>query len=153
MGALLLFTAIEMHPRPMELYEPTPRGRPPDVYLWLDSTDPEAIVVEIPAASPTGPATVRDAMRQYNSTYHWHNTVDGVAGWVPPLTLTFRQRMQTFPDDRALAQLHALHVDYVLVHRSEIPATELPAFDARLAGRPELVFDSRFGDVTVYRLE
>lgn len=150
-GALLVLAAVELHPRPLELFEPTPPGGPPLVYRWLESTDPEAVVVEYPVASPTGPATVRDAMHQYNSTYHWHAMVDGVAGWVPPLTQTFRERMQAFPADHAMAQLRALHVDYVLVHYDEVPPAERGDLERRVQARRELAFEGRFGDITAYR--
>lgn len=152
-GALLVVTAAELYPGPLPTKRVLPRSGPPLVYRWLESTDPEEVVADIPASAPDGPATVRDAMRQFYSVYHWHRVVDGVSGFTPPLTRAFRERMRNFPDDRSLAQLRVLHVDHIVVHFDELgDARAQAAMEERILDQPGLIFEGRFGNDRVFTL-
>lgn len=152
-SAILLVTALGIFPQPVHLIAPLGRGAPPPVCLWLDTLEAGDAIAEVPAPPENSPGTAREALRQYCSAFHWHPVVDGVAAWVPTYTRTIRARLQGFPDDAAIAQIHALHVDHVVVHLAEYPESDREALLAELANRRELTLEKTFGDDLVYRVE
>lgn len=152
-SGLIVLAAVELHPRPVSLHESVPRQGPPEVYLWLAGTEPEAIVIELPSIPDEESGTIELARRQYYSVYHWRSTVDGVTDRVPSRTRAIRERLRRFPDERSIAQIRALHVDYAVVHWNEYPAEERRRVRAELSGRSELVLEKEFGETSAYRVE
>jgi hypothetical protein len=152
-SALLVATAVELHPMGIRFLEAVPAGGPPQEYVWLSETDPEAVVVEVPAAPEETSRSLELARRQLYSIHNWRRTVDGVARCTPELTRTIRSRLQTFPGDAALAQLSALHIDYVLVHLDQYGTEERNRILSELPTRRELVPERDFGATRVFRVE
>jgi hypothetical protein len=152
-SVLLLVSALGIYPQPVRLFEPVGRNGPPPVYPWLDSLDSGDAIAELPVPPDGSPGTAGEALRQYYSVFHWHPVVDGVAAWVPAYTRTIRSRLRSFPDDAAMAQIHALRVDHVIVHLAEYPAEARGSLLAQLAVRRELTLEKVFGEDRVYRVE
>jgi hypothetical protein len=152
-SALLVITAVELYPTAPALTEPIPRFGPPPVYAWLSELESEATLVELPSPAPSAAPNRIYALRQVYAATHWHRVVDGVSSWVPPLTDTIRERLVTFPDDPAMAQIHALRLDYVIVHLDEYPEAERARILAGIENRHELTLEQRFGDCLAYHVE
>jgi hypothetical protein len=150
---LLPVAAVEHYAGPPRLFESMPREGPPPVYLWLSKTEPEAAVIELPTPPVDSTATFSMARRQFFSVYHWHPVVGGVAKWVPPSTRDFLLRMQEFPDSKSMAQIRALHVDYIVIHLDEYPDEERRALVDRLRKTKGLSPEQTFGSSIVYRVE
>ncbi len=91
----------------------------PAYVRWLRQQSP-GVVLELPmiASDPTQPL---DLTTQYLSTYHWHTTPDGYSGFNPPRRGEIAYEMQFFPNDRSIALLRALGVEYVVVHSERMP--------------------------------
>jgi len=91
----------------------------PEYVRWLRAR-PRAVILEIPMLA-SEPGKPLDLTRQYLSTYHWHTTPDGYSGFNPPRRGEMAYEMQTFPDARTLALVHALDVRYVVYHKPPSP--------------------------------
>lgn len=88
----------------------------PAVYKYLGQ-QPPGVVAEFPfprANALPGP----DAEYSFMSIFHWFPLVNGYSGMYPPSYVKRIERLQDFPDDRSLAQLHADGVRYVIFHSS-----------------------------------
>jgi hypothetical protein len=151
-AVVVVLLLLELHPGPLPVVTSVPREGPPTEYLWLGATDPEAVIVELPAGGEEGMTEVL-ARRQLYSMYHWRRTVDGAAPRVPALTRSIRGRFRSFPDEASMAQIRALHVDYVLVHTDEYEAAERGRVLGGVMTRKDLVLERTFGETAVYRVE
>jgi hypothetical protein len=147
-----LGVAIERLPGPATLHATIPREGPPAIYAWLAQVDGDAVLAEFPVLPDQPWDSWRRARRQLFSTYHWKTLVDGEAPRIPPLTTTVRRRLADFPDDRAIAQLRALHVDLAVVHLDEYEPDVRPVVEAGLARRGDLQLEVDLGGARVYRL-
>jgi hypothetical protein len=151
--AILAVVAVELHPYAVTTAESIPRTGPPAEYLWLSETDPESVVIEVPAGPASTSSTETLARRQLYSIFHWRRKVDGALEHVPARTVGIRSRLQGFPDDASIAQIHAIHVDYVIVHLDEYAPDERERMIGALESRAELRLEASFADARVYRVE
>lgn len=130
--------------------------RTPDVYRWL-AREPPALTLELPAPTiKTIPLFEADYM--YFSTMHWHTLVNGYSGNYPQSYLELLHRLETFPDDRSIAELQARGVDIIILHRG-LYRRERMDYDSviqRLQSWPEVQFVSSWadhvGEARAYRL-
>ena len=150
---ILAVIAVELHPYSVRTAESIPRQGPPAENFWLRDTDPESVVLEVPAGPASATTTETLARRQLYSIFHWRRKVDGALEHVPARTVSIRSRIQNFPDDASIAQIHAIHVDYVVVHLDEYAAEEQERVIEALTRRDELRLEATFGDARVYRVE
>lgn len=83
----------------------------PAVYERFNGSPP-TVLVELPLEESTFP--------MYFSTFHWQRLVNGYSGHFPPwfIPLVGATTTASFPNDAALAELRAHHVEYILVHRA-----------------------------------
>jgi hypothetical protein len=82
----------------------------------------------------------------YLSATHWNPLVNGYSGYEPPDYTETMTRMETFPDDEAIARLRKLDVRYILVHEAFYTSKNYTALMLRLLGRRELVAHGRYRD-------
>jgi hypothetical protein len=54
----------------------------------------------------------------YFSTMHWQTLVNGYSGHYPPRYLELMDTLETFPDERSIAELRVREVDIIIVHRT-----------------------------------
>lgn len=156
-GVLIIWAAplavlLELAPGPATLHPTIGPAGPPPACLWLNSTDDSATLAELPIPPENEAGDETRARRQLYSIYHWRRMVGGLARRMPPLSREIRDRLQGFPDDRSVAQLLALGIDYAVVHVDEFPARERAGIEAALAGRPELAIEKDFDGTRVYRV-
>lgn len=90
----------------------------PEYVRWLRQQSP-GVILELPmiASDPTKPL---DLTTQYLSTYHWHTTPDGYSGFNAPKRGEIAYEMQAFPNDRSIALLQVLGVEYVVAHGNQL---------------------------------
>jgi hypothetical protein len=130
--------------------------RTPDVYRWL-ARQPPALTLELPLPTErTMP--LFDAEYMYFSTMHWQTLVNGYSGNYPRSYLTLLHVMETFPDDRSIADLQARGVDVLILHRTlyERERMDYNGLIQRLQERPEVQFVAAWsdsaGEARAYRL-
>jgi len=123
-GAMLIeyATALPLVPYP---------GAAPPIYAALAKM-PRGVVAELPVGTDTG----RDLEGRYEylSTFHWFPIVNGYSGNLPPSYVGRAGRLQTFPSERALQQLRADGVRYLIVHEAQYSDRELTAIRVALIG-------------------
>ncbi len=112
----------------------------PDVYKVLRTFD-RSVIVEFPMVDYD-----LTPHFMYESTFHWHQLVNGYSGYEPPDYGETRERMRTFPDDEAIARLRALGVRYILVHQAFYLHDEGAELLDRIARRDDLIPMGRYRD-------
>lgn len=128
----------------------------PDVYRWL-AREPPTLTLEMPAPTEkTMP--LFEAEYMYFSTMHWQTLVNGYSGHYPQSYLMLLHRLETFPDDRSIAELQARGVDLIILHRT-LYLRERMDYDgviAKLQARPDVQFVAAWadhlGEARAYRL-
>jgi len=111
-AAVVLVLLGEYRVRPLTLVA-YPNG-PPPLHAWL-AEQPRGVVVELPMAAPEalpGP----DPRYAYLSTFHWQPLLNGYSGFHPRSYLERAADVRGFPDERAIARLHADGARYLVVH-------------------------------------
>ena len=88
----------------------------------------------------------REATYQFWSITHWQPIVNGYSGHYPREFVQTVDRMEHFPDDRSLAQLRAIGVRYIVVHRAFYRDEDYREVINRVAARPELQAGGRYVD-------
>ncbi len=119
----------------------------PEYVRWLRA-QPRGVILELPMIASEGETTPPqlDLTSQYLSTYHWHTTPDGYSGFNPPRRGEIAYEMQAFPNERALALIHALDVRFVVYHKPPSPYPVDWWID-------DLRFVQQFGNDYLYRIE
>jgi len=112
-------------------------NNPPDVYRML-ARHPAGVVAEFPM-----PAADRlpgaDPEYAYYSAFHWRPLVNGYSGMYPPSYLDRLDRVGDFPSERAVKQLRADGVAYVIVHGGQYEEHEREALRLRLSQSRDFV--------------
>ena len=106
----------------------------PAVEEWLDLQPKPFSVAEIPVARSERTHT----RYMLHSMVHWQKTVHGYSGIRPPLHTRLYTELRTFPNERALATLESLGVDYLIAHTDLYPPGEWAKVEPRLK-----LFESR----------
>ena len=135
---VLVAIGVECSSSPVQLDEVPIRT--PDVYRFLGRSD-RGVVVELPIVEGYLNPTY-----MFWSTKHWHPLVNGYSGFRPLDYAETLQRMQTFPDDAAIARLRQLDVRYILLHETYFQQKERTRLLLALARRPELVAAGSYRD-------
>ena len=94
----------------------TPFNGIPAVYERL-ADEPGAIIADLPLYPRR--AIFGNTGAMLASTVHWHPILNGYSGFIPPSYQRALDALRGFPDDRALAALHALGVTHVVIRRDE----------------------------------
>ncbi len=97
-------------------YAYTPFNGIPAVYERL-ADEPGAIIADLPLYPRR--AIFGNTGAMLASTVHWHPILNGYSGFIPPSYQRALDALRGFPDDRALAALHALGVTHVVIRRDE----------------------------------
>lgn len=105
-----LLLALELASVPLPLVEAPRPAEFPDVHRWLAAQQEELSYVIYPFRG-----NLEEHRRLYFSTLHWHRSVNGFSGYIPPLYEELRERGGRQPSWRTLAELRTLGVDLVLV--------------------------------------
>ncbi|MPZ20350.1 MAG: hypothetical protein GEV06_20900 [Luteitalea sp.] len=149
-GALLV---VEYWSAPLPLRHVP--NRPLLVYEWL-GRQPPSVVVELPMWL-SGADPQHDAEYEYYSTFHWQRLVNGYSGYYPRAYLDLMEQMRGFPSGASLEALHALGVDFIVVHLDKYDPDDLEVLLEEMDERPEFftavaTFPDYEGTARVYRL-
>jgi methionine-rich copper-binding protein CopC len=146
---VVALVAIEYAAVPAANIAPVPVGDaiPPYVH-WL-AQQPHGVVLELPMMA-SRPGEELDLTTQYLSTYHWQATPDGYSGFNPPRRGEIAYEMESFPNERSVALLQALGVDYVLVHSGEF--SDWSALEAAIHQTSDLAPVAQWGSDYAFRV-
>ncbi len=129
----------------------------PPVYAWLAEQPPGQVVVELPLLGHdalTRRPAFHESIYMLRSTQHWQRLVNGYLGAEPKTYAALRESLRRFPEPGVLAELRAVGVRYVVVHRRGFGPNQRarlePALAAATAGL-RLVAD--FGDDRVFEVQ
>ncbi|QIN78208.1 hypothetical protein GBA65_06435 [Rubrobacter marinus] len=119
LAAVSFVAALEFAPAlPLDRYLDRGPPAPEPAYAYLAGRAGEdAVVVEVPFASPADP--FRETPRMYRSTHGFWRLVNGFASYMPEEYWQRRSILNSFPDARSLDEMRRLGVDYVMVHPEE----------------------------------
>ncbi|MGC8827700.1 MAG: hypothetical protein ACP5TV_11945, partial [Anaerolineae bacterium] len=150
-GAVLSLILVEYWSAPLPLSQTYTASPTPEIYRWLAEQPADTAVVELPM--DVYPAFSHDIAYMGYSTRHWRRLVNGYSGIFPPGYLALSELLQGFPSQEAVDVLRRLGVDYVIVHRDQLPPEQLqrltPDFYTELEG---VTWAGVFGPAWVYRL-
>jgi hypothetical protein len=120
----------------------------PEVHARLAREDVKALVV-FPLY---GRQFQHNARYLLDQTKHWRPMINGYSSFVPASFHERAERLQSFPDARAIAELQSIGISHVVVRRTPfVQIFGAAAADAlRSHGDLEFVFEE--DDVIVYRL-
>ena len=120
-GALLVgeFAAFPLAPEP---YPP----EIPAVDRWLASQPKPFVIAEFPVQERWLPHYM------LHSTVHWQKTIEGYSGMRPGFHDALYKELARFPDQKTLATLADLGVNYLVVHSELYPASEWVGVRGRL---------------------
>ena len=133
------------------------RREPPEVYGWLRAQPPGTPVVHLPmldvSALERRPG-YHESIYMVYSTYHWQPLVNGYAGIEPAAYRRYRELARSFPAEPFLAEMKAIGVRYVVLHRGGYGPNQWARLEAALPaalGR-SLRPVAAFGGDTVFEL-
>jgi hypothetical protein len=148
---LLILAEYAAFPLPLEDFPPDKAY--PEVYKWLAARNDDGAVLELPLPTPRFGIGLVECPRQFYSTLHWHNLVNGYSGFFPPVYDELLVRWREYPIEQNIRDARELGVRYLIVHGGELAAesvTPLASYFATLA--PEVREAGRFGKDLVYVL-
>ena len=96
------------------------------------ATQPRGLVIEFPVPE-TSSLPGDDAQYAYMSTFHWFPLANGYSGYYPASYIERLNRLRGFPGDKALRQLTADGVRYVVIHQGGYSGADLSRIRTRLA--------------------
>ena len=92
------------------------RLEPMFVDRWLATLPADTVILELPV-----PDIQRlwgyETSHQVHSIHHWRHLVNGYSGFLPTAYANTLIDMATFPDERSIARLRRLSVDYLVIRR------------------------------------
>ena len=133
------------------------RREPPEVYRWLRAQPPGTPIVHLPMldvnALERRPA-YHESIYMVYSTYHWQRLVNGYAGIEPAAYRRYRELARSFPNGPFLAEMRAIGVRYVVLHRGGYGPNQWARLEAALPGAlgHSLREVAGFGGDTVFEL-
>jgi hypothetical protein len=129
-------------------------SRVPSLYAWLGE-QPRTVIAHFPMPQLSA-LPGRDADFQYFAQYHRHQLVNGCSGFYPRSYLQFLDRVEGFPDERAIRALRNAGVTLVILHVSHYDPRDLDRVNLAIERNTELESLGPFGDgvgaARVYRL-
>jgi hypothetical protein len=153
--ALGLLMLVEYASKPLVLWAAP--VQPPESYadLMKDAGDgPTSVIFEFPTGS------MEDTDYLYYSTFHWQYLVNGYSGFFPPSYVKVYNAVRNFPDAKAMNELGAHGVRYIVIHgewlygaRYEELVAELDRrTDMKLVSRRPWQRDDKHAEISVYRV-
>jgi hypothetical protein len=113
--AILAVVVAEASLRPLPT-RPAPIA-PMPVDRWLATLPADVVILELPVP-PASALWGHETSHQVRSIFHWRRLVNGYSGFLPTTYANTLVDMETFPDERSIARLRRLDVDYVVVRRA-----------------------------------
>jgi len=110
-AALVAAVALDVWPR-LKLEPVWPD--PPAIYSALIGS-PGAVLAEFPMRADIGPST-ESLPYMYFSLWHWTNMINGYSGFFPRTYDALLERLESFPDPKAIEALAAQGVTHVTVN-------------------------------------
>jgi len=118
----------------------------PPVQQWLAALRDDPVIVSLPFRRPA------ERRRVFYSTLHWHRTVNGFSGFIPPVYEELAFRSRRFPSEPFLLDLAALDVDLVVVETEGYRRRARRQLLNQLRRQQALQSVRDFDGVLVYRL-
>ena len=87
-----------------------------------------------------------------DQTRHWRPMINGYSSFAPNSFFARAARLQAFPSPAAIAELRAIRVSHVVLHRAPLEASLGAAVVNGLRAHPDLEFILEQDGVIVYRL-
>ena len=116
-----VFALAEHLPAPLPGQQ-VPHGK--EVYSWLaDNTDEDAVILELPYYLHTK-QNHKEAVREYESTRHWRQLVNGGSGFKPEWLVNLGETLDTFPNWAAFDVAQQLGVNYIVLHSDQYSPTD-----------------------------
>jgi hypothetical protein len=124
----------------------------------LLSARPPSVIVELPLLARQGFWGSLDAVYMAQGAGHLQKMLNGYSGLVPGSFYQMREVMGRFPDDRSMAFLRKLGVDYVVVRAGLFDGDQGPAMLERLGKTDGLALEAMWlegpaGTEAIYRIE
>jgi hypothetical protein len=133
------------------------RREPPEVYRWLRAQPAGTPIVELPMLDVYGlerrPAYHESIYMAYSTT-HWQPLVNGYAGIEPRRYQRHRELARSFPAEEFLADMRAIGVRYLVLHRGGYGPNQWARIEKALpvALERSLRTVASFGGDTVFEL-
>ena len=116
-----VFAIAEHLPAPLP-GQLVPHGK--EVYSWLaDNASEDAVILELPYYLHTK-QNHKEAVREYESTRHWRQLVNGGSGFKPEWLVNLGETLDTFPNWAALDVAQQLGVDFIVLHSDQYSPTD-----------------------------
>jgi hypothetical protein len=118
---------------------------------------PPSVIVELPLLSRRGFWDSLDSIYMYQGIGHFQRMLNGYSGHAPASFYQMRDMMASFPDERSMAFLRNLQVDYVVVRAGLYEAESRAALLERMDKAEDLSLeamwqDGPMGAEAVYRI-
>jgi hypothetical protein len=109
---------------PLKLYPVIQKKDYPPVYQWLNQTNPDSSIIELPIYNwNMGTFTGHEINREYFGTVNFRKTVNGYTGFSPPPWQLLITNIDTnFPSRKTIMLLRQLGITYVIIHTDEYDA-------------------------------
>jgi hypothetical protein len=124
---------VEFWSRPLPLRDA--RLEPMPVDRWLATLPDDTVILELPV-----PHLQRlwfyEPWHQVRSIHHWRRLLNGYSGFLPTSYGNTLADLETFPDERSVARLGRLSVDYVVVRRRNFDDRRYAQVTATLLATP-----------------
>ncbi len=95
------------------------------VYEWLHDQPSKSVMIELPyyvrASDSQVFAAGSDLLREYQSVQHWQLLLNGASGFRPKWLEKLGPITDNFPDWKSFDILQQLGVNYIVLHRDQIP--------------------------------
>ena len=125
------------------------RREPKEVYRWLRAQPAGTPVVELPMLDVYGlerrPA-YHESIYMVYATTHWQPLVNGYAGIEPSRYRRYRELARSFPAEEFLAEMRAIGVRYLVLHRGGYGPNQWARIEKALPG----ALDDRCGRVASF---
>lgn len=142
---------------PFTYYQLSAKKDFPPVYIFIDTLPKKTAIIELPIFSwDVQPYSNIEFMREYYSTLHFRNTVNGYSGFSPKeWELNTKFLTKGFPDGKTISYLRKINVNYVILHKDDydkLPGFSFERIKNNIDMFPELQFVERFENDYVYKL-
>ena len=131
------------------------RLRPMPVDAWLRTLPDDAVILELPVPR-LDRLWLYEVHHEVRSIHHWRRLLNGYSGFLPTAYANTLADLETFPDERSVARLQRLSVDYVVVRRVHTDGEAFLRLDTQLkavpAFGPPLAFGTGADAAAVYPL-
>jgi hypothetical protein len=152
-AAAIALCLIEYWPRPLPLRDA--RLAPMPVDIWLAGLPADTVILELPVPR-VEQLWFYEPWHQVRTIHHWRRLVNGYSGFLPTSYGNTLADMKTFPDERSVARLGRLSVDYVIVRRANFDDRGYARMAATLLATPgfapPLVFGGGLDEAAAYPL-